>query len=90
MEITINETLVPILEQKAEDNHMTAEEYAVHIIESHLKSQYRETLINKIKMSPIEDVKAYTEVVAVKSAEIEAAKPKVIIDEITGEIAPVK
>ena len=89
MEITINPDLVPILEQTAADNHMTVENYAVHILESYLKSQYREDLINKIKMSPIEEVKAYTEVVAVKSAEIEAAKPKAIIDEKTGKITPV-
>jgi hypothetical protein len=56
MEITIKEILIPTLETIASENDLTPEEYASNIVNSFLESQYRASVLDKIKETPVEEL----------------------------------
>lgn len=58
MIITIKELLIPTLNALAAENSLTPEQYAANIVTSFLESQYRASILNKIKTEPVENLTA--------------------------------
>jgi len=61
MNIVIKEILLQTLDRIATENELTSEQYASNIVNSFLESQYRASIVDKIKIEPIENLKILKE-----------------------------
>ena len=57
LEITIKDLLYPTLEEISSREGLSSEQYAANIVESFLSRQYRGSVIDKIKLAPVEELK---------------------------------
>lgn len=57
MNIIIKPLLLPTLNALALANTLTPEEYASNIVSSFLEGQYRGSILDKIKLEPVENLK---------------------------------
>lgn len=56
MEITLKEILIPTLEELAAENSLRPEQYAANIVTTFLESHYRASILDKIKIAPVENL----------------------------------
>jgi demethoxyubiquinone hydroxylase (CLK1/Coq7/Cat5 family) len=70
MNIEIKESLIPTLTRLADERSMTTTQYVEEYLESHLTSQYRTFVANKVANESIENVASIEEVIDTKKEEI--------------------
>ncbi len=68
MEINIREDLLPTLENVAKSQGKNVEDYIKYFMEAHLKSKYREEIINKLPVD-IEELKFYDSAISITREE---------------------
>lgn len=73
MEINIKENLTGTLTRLAEERSMTTSQYVEEYLESHLISQYRTFVANKVANESVENVASIEEVIDSKKEEIKVA-----------------
>jgi hypothetical protein len=73
MEINIKENLTPTLTRLAEERSITTTQYIEEYLESHLISQYRTFVANKVANESVENVASIEEVIDSKKEEIKVA-----------------
>lgn len=90
MEINIKEELVPTLVRLADERSMTTTQYVEKYLNSHLTSQYRTFVANKIANESVENVAAIEKVIDTKKEEIKIAKELANPTPIEELVAPVE
>jgi hypothetical protein len=56
MEINIKKIFIPTLETLAAENSLMPEQYAANIVMTFLESHYRASILDKIKIEPVENL----------------------------------